>query len=83
MANEQKMSYEEFLAMRDSQCGADFSTGGADPCGTSCDLPRGHYPETDHEGDDLFGGDGRVSWRGGGMCAGDPVPATNVHYMIH
>jgi hypothetical protein len=56
------------------ECGADLTVGPAhDPYGTSCDQPPGHYPATDHAGPHPMGtqaGD-RVTWRGGGTCAGD------------
>jgi hypothetical protein len=74
--------HDKFLEMFDRQCGASYTTGGHDPYGTDCDQPIGHYPATDHEGDDPFGGSGRVSWRGGGSCAGDALPFTDVHWFV-
>jgi len=82
MYAEQPPGYNEFLDMLDRQCGADFSTRGPDPSGTYCDKLRGHYPATEHEGPDPFGGDGTVCWRGGGSCAGDPLPITDIHYRM-
>lgn len=61
-------------------CGASLTLGPThDPYGSECELAPGHYPETDHEGLDPFGGDGKVTWRGGGMCAGDPLPYWHLH----
>lgn len=59
-------------------CGHNFTTGGHDPYGTSCDLPPRH--EGKHRGHDPFGGDGHVEWLGGGSCAGDPLPYREVEW---
>lgn len=63
----------------DDRCWASFTTGGSDPYGTSCDLPAGHGPGP-HSGPDPMGGPGRVSWIGGGSCAGDPLPYRSVEW---
>lgn len=59
------------------ECGADLVIGAAhDPYGTSCDQPIGHYPATEHAGPHPMGmsrGD-RITWTGGGTCAGDALP---------
>lgn len=75
------VKYCHRVAWSDLQCGAQFTTGGADPYGTECDLPRGHYPKSDHSGEDPFGGLGRVTWRGGSSIAGDSVKVTDVHWQ--
>lgn len=78
-------AYEEYMAERDKECGQTFTTGGADPYGTECDQDKGHSGK--HEGDDPFadGSDphstGRVRWNGGGSCAGDPLPITDVEWL--
>jgi hypothetical protein len=73
--------WDRFMEIFDRECGADYTTGGNDPSGTYCDRNRGHYPGSDHEGPDPFGGDGRVSWRGGGSCAGDALPFSEVAWL--
>jgi hypothetical protein len=70
-------AYEAWCEQQMTLCGAQFTTGGPDPDDTSCDHGAGHYPHTAHEGPDPLG-DGRMSWRGGGLCAGDPLPQTSV-----
>lgn len=63
-------------------CGAYYTTGGTDPYGTQCDGAVDHYPDTPHEGPDPFGLAGeRVRWRGGGQCAGDPLPYQEVEWI--
>jgi hypothetical protein len=63
-------------------CNASFITGPSeDPYGTNCDQQVGHYPTTKHEGDDPFGGAGRVRWNGGGSAAGDPLPYRDVEHI--
>lgn len=42
-----------------------------------CDLDAGH--DGPHEADAM---EGRVSWTGGGWCAGDPLPARNVTWTF-
>lgn len=71
-------SYAQFEASEALLCHARYSTGGPDPYGTSCDLPGGHYPGTDHQGGHPLGDESTITWRGGGTCAGDPLPYTNV-----
>lgn len=61
-------------------CAASYTTGGHDPYGTTCDQEAGHYPGTPHSGADPMGGDGRVTWRGGGYVAGDPLPYREVQH---
>lgn len=67
---------ESAEAVTDDGCPAEYVTGGHDPCGTSCDLPRGH--DGAHQGSDPFDGDSTIEWRGGGTVAGDPVPYRDV-----
>jgi len=59
------------------ECGAPLTLGPQhDPYQTACDQAEGHYPGTDHAGPHPLGtrpGD-RITWRGGGRCAGDPLP---------
>jgi hypothetical protein len=59
------------------QCGAPLTLGPRhDPYQTTCDQAEGHYPGTGHTGPHPLGtrpGD-RITWRGGGRCAGDPLP---------
>jgi hypothetical protein len=67
-------------------CSAEFTSGPReDPCGSMCDRGLGHAPHTPHEAADPFAGPGdrmlRVSWSGGGMCAGDPLPPRDVQYF--
>ena len=63
-------------------CGAHYTTGGSDPYGTQCDGAVDHYPDTPHEGPDPLGLAGeRVRWRGGGQCAGDPLPYQEVEWI--
>jgi hypothetical protein len=69
---------EEYFEYLDSRCGVSITTGGFDPCGTSCDLDQGH--EGPHEGPDFFG-EGRLRWGGGGSCAGDPLPVRNLEHI--
>lgn len=73
----EQTAYDAWCAEMESMCGVGISTGGHDPYGTSCDLPRGH--DGPHEGPDFFGV-GRLKWTGGGSCAGDPLP---VHIIEH
>lgn len=58
-------------------CGIPVVFGGSDPSGAECDKSPGHGD--DHEGDSPFG-EGRVSWSGGGTCAGDALPVSNVTF---
>lgn len=71
-------AYERYCTERENECGNSISTGGFDPYGTSCDLMHGHAGP--HEGPDYFG-EGRMSWEGGGSCAGDPLPVRNVEHI--
>jgi len=71
--DEEERSYEEFCAEQENMCSVGISTGGFDPYGTHCDLEHGH--EGPHQGPDFFG-DGRLVWKGGGTCVGDPLPFT-------
>lgn len=62
-------------------CGATYVTGGNDPYSTECDL-QPHGPEVKHLGHDPIAmGGAMVEWRGGGMCAGDPLPVTDVRWL--
>lgn len=64
------------------ECFASLTAGPAhDPYSTHCDLKPGHYPATPHEADCPFGTDRRVEWRGGGSCAGDPLPERDVRWL--
>lgn len=63
---------------RANECGNSISTGGHDPYGTTCDLPHGH--DGPHAGPDYFG-EGRMTWEGGGSCAGDPLPVRNAQHI--
>jgi hypothetical protein len=66
---------------RNSECGATLVLGSRDePYGTECDLKKGHYPDSDHKGLDPYGNSGFVTWRGGGTCAGDPLPFYNTRW---
>lgn len=56
-------------------CPGSFTTRGADPYGTDCDLAPGHAGQ--HEGLDPFG-EGRIRWTGGGQAGGDPLPTRKV-----
>ena len=60
-------------------CWASYVTAGSDPYGTSCDLPAGHRGS--HEGEHPLRDDARLSWSGGGYCAGDPLPRTHVRVI--
>jgi hypothetical protein len=74
-------AYAAYLAEQERYCGATFVTRGSDPYATSCDQPRGHYPATAHDADSPFEGDThRVTWMGGGSCAGDALPYTHVEW---
>jgi hypothetical protein len=74
--------YDDETNEPDRTCGVSFITGPReDPYGTNCDRPAGHYPTTKHEGDDPFGGAGRVRWTGGGSAGGDPLPYSNVEHV--
>lgn len=73
-------AYLEWLAEQERQCGATYTTGGADPYSTGCERDKGHYPGTPHLAPDPMGGDGYVTWTGGGSVAGDPVPARDVEW---
>lgn len=59
------------------ECGAPLTLGPQhDPYQTTCDQAESHFPGTDHAGPHPLGtrpGD-RITWRGGGRCAGDPLP---------
>jgi hypothetical protein len=59
-------------------CHAYFTTGGADPYGTGCDLAPGH--DGPHRGADPFGNGGTVTWTGGGMAGGDRLPYHDVKF---
>lgn len=60
--------------LRIETCGASFVTG---DYGTECDKDEGH--PMPHEADDPMEMPGvRVSWEGGGSCAGDRLPYRNV-----
>lgn len=65
-----------FIEKMEKQCGCSISTGGFDPYGTACDLDKGH--DGPHEGPDFFVEGARISWSGGGYCAGDPLPVRNL-----
>ena len=71
-------AFEAWQAEQDRLCHGDFTTGDVDPYGTTCDQLRGHTGP--HIGPDPFGADNRISWKGGGTCAGDPIPAYDVHW---
>lgn len=61
-------------------CNSFFVTAGRDPSSTECDLKPGHAEEY-HEGPDPFGSNERVRWKGGGSCAGDRLPVTDVQWI--
>jgi hypothetical protein len=63
----------------DDTCSARWVSGGSDPYATECEDTQGHYPETDHIGPNPYGV-GKVSWRGGGSCAGDALPYQKVQF---
>lgn len=65
------------------RCGATITFGGSDPSGSECDLEPQHAAE-DHEGPDPFGCTdvARVSWKGGGSCAGDSLVVRDVKFFI-
>lgn len=78
------MTLEEYEEQLENTCHAGYVpglNGDAESFGTDCDQPAGHYPATKHEGPCPFGTDQRVSWEGGGFCAGDPLPYRNVEYI--
>lgn len=62
-------------------CGREYTFGSAhDPYGTSCEEPAGHNGP--HKGlNPLGAADDYVTWSGGGYCAGDPLPVTNVKWL--
>lgn len=64
-----------------AECGRQLVLGGReDPYETSCVLTQGSHEV--HEGPDPFGGPGfRVRWRGGGTCAGDPLPHSDLEFI--
>lgn len=72
-------AYLAHLEAMEKECHASYTTSGSDPYGSNCDLEAGHYPATDHSGPNPFA-PGRVTWRGGGSCAGDPLPTTKVQF---
>jgi len=56
-------AYEAWAAAREAECGAEHTTGGSDPYGMRCELPRGHWPATQHQVSDAFGpGSGVYRW---------------------
>jgi hypothetical protein len=75
--HDEEVGLEAYYASMENECGNSISTGGFDPYGTHCDLQHGHTGP--HEGSDYFG-EGRMTWTGGGSCAGDPLP---VHIIEH
>jgi hypothetical protein len=73
----------EQFERQQNECGATLITGPAhDQYHTSCDQPNGHYPKTQHQGPDPYGETGVVTWGGGGMCAGDPLPYRDVVWHL-
>ncbi len=50
-------AYEVWAVAREAECGAEHITGGADPYGMRCELPKGHYPGSQHMQSDAFGPD--------------------------
>lgn len=91
-------AYEAWLdaeeERRNTTCLATYETGGPDPYGAECDLPKDHTRATlpggepdrearRHEADDPIAQrvGYRVRWNGGGFCAGDPIPASEVEYI--
>jgi hypothetical protein len=59
-------------------CGVTWvSKNKVDPSSSECEEDPGH--EGRHRGLSPFG-KGYVTWEGGGMCAGDRVPARNVRF---
>ena len=72
----QRLVVSAQFAEDDHYCGAGYTTGGHDPYGTSCELPRRH--KGSHRGADPYGNGGQIEWEGGGMCAGDTIPYRNV-----
>lgn len=83
---EQELEFiDELLADEDLQmetCTAAYVAGTANPdaeqFASDCDRDPGHSGP--HEGPCPFGTEQRVSWEGGGFCAGDPLPYRNVTY---
>lgn len=59
------------------QCGRSIPLGYDD--GTSCDRPEGH--EGVHRGPSPHDAASVVIWRGGGSCAGDPLPVRELHHL--
>lgn len=63
------------------RCGATALFGPRhDRTEVSCELDA-HGPEVRHRSSDPFGpGSGAVLWRGGGSCAGDPLPVRDLEF---
>lgn len=66
--------YLAWVEVMERTCNAEYITGPRhDPYSAGCDLEAGHHGP--HAGDDPMGSSAWVSWTGGGMCAGDRLPA--------
>jgi hypothetical protein len=84
MTDEEWAAYEayeaESLAQHERECGVDITVGpDHDPYGASCELDKGH--DGPHRSADPFGGDGHVTWFGGGTCVGDPLPIRDFRFV--
>ena len=56
-------AWEAEQIAREAECGAEFVTGGSDPYGMRCELPKRHAGQ--HLQSDAFGlGSGPFSWGG-------------------
>jgi len=63
-----------------AECGVELVLGTVDPYGTACARQPGH--DGPHEGPDPFGEKGyRVRWVGGGFCAGDRLPHSDIEWV--
>lgn len=53
--------YAAWEAAREAECGAEYVTGGSDPYGMRCELPKGHAGQ--HTQSDAFGPEsGPFTW---------------------
>jgi hypothetical protein len=72
---EEEEAYARHMREQDLLCNASIEMGPRnDLYGSSCELEKGHYPETDHKGPHPIAENTTITWRGGGYCAGDPLP---------
>jgi hypothetical protein len=77
---EEEAAHEAWLAAMEKQCGTELVVGSAhDPYSSTCERAKGHSGK--HSGSDPFGGEGYVMWQGGGYCAGDPLPTSDIVWL--